>query len=40
VKPVVQKTAGMLEVDAITTLTAEIAAMQNIINTYFSNLPF
>ncbi|KAK4706725.1 hypothetical protein R3W88_033689 [Solanum pinnatisectum] len=38
VKPVIQKTAGMLEVDAMTALTAQIAAMQNIMNTHFSNL--
>ncbi|KAK4724659.1 hypothetical protein R3W88_027438 [Solanum pinnatisectum] len=32
------KTTGMLEVDVVTALTAQIAAMQNMINTHFSNL--
>ncbi|KAH0773652.1 hypothetical protein KY290_010789 [Solanum tuberosum] len=36
--PVVQKTARMLEVDAVTALTTHIVAMQNIINTHFSKL--
>ncbi|XP_015162332.1 uncharacterized protein [Solanum tuberosum] len=37
-KPVIQKTAGMLEVDIVIALTAQIAAMQNMMNTHFSNL--
>jgi len=37
-KPVIQKTAGMLEVDVVTTLTTQIDAMQNMMNTHFSNL--
>ncbi|XP_049345100.1 uncharacterized protein LOC125809545 [Solanum verrucosum] len=38
VKSVIQKTAGMLEVDGLTTLTAQIVAMQNMMNTHFNNL--
>uniref|UniRef100_M1DLP3 Uncharacterized protein n=1 Tax=Solanum tuberosum TaxID=4113 RepID=M1DLP3_SOLTU len=37
-KPVIQKTTGMLEVDVVTALTAQIAAMQNMMNTHFTNL--
>ncbi|KAH0698697.1 hypothetical protein KY284_012912 [Solanum tuberosum] len=38
VKPVIQKTVGMLEVDVVTALTAQIAAMQNMMITHFNNL--
>ncbi|XP_015165453.1 uncharacterized protein [Solanum tuberosum] len=37
-KTVIQKTARVLEVDAVTTLTAQIAAMQNMMTTHFSNM--
>ncbi|XP_049365277.1 uncharacterized protein LOC125830110 [Solanum verrucosum] len=37
-KPVIQKTVGMVEVDAVTALTAQIVAMQNMMNTHFNNL--
>ncbi|KAH0696197.1 hypothetical protein KY289_013679 [Solanum tuberosum] len=37
-KPVVQKTAGVLEMDAVTALSAQIAAMQNMMTTHFSNM--
>ena len=37
-KPVVQKIVGMFEVDAVTTLTTQIVAMQNMMNTHISNL--
>uniref|UniRef100_M1DJM3 Retrotransposon gag protein n=1 Tax=Solanum tuberosum TaxID=4113 RepID=M1DJM3_SOLTU len=37
-KPVIQKTTGMLEVDDVTGLTAQIAAMKNMMNTHFNNL--
>ncbi|KAK4737094.1 hypothetical protein R3W88_000791 [Solanum pinnatisectum] len=37
-KPIVQKTAGVLEMDAVTALTAQISAMQNIMTTHFSNM--
>ncbi|XP_049360466.1 uncharacterized protein LOC125825176 [Solanum verrucosum] len=37
-KHVVQKTAGMLEVDAMTALTAQISTMQNMMSTHFSNM--
>ncbi|XP_015160406.1 uncharacterized protein [Solanum tuberosum] len=37
-KPVIQKTVGMLEVDAVSALTAQIVAMQNMMNTHFNNL--
>ncbi|XP_015169787.1 uncharacterized protein [Solanum tuberosum] len=37
-KPVVQKSAGVLEMDAVTTLTAQISAMHNIMTTLFSNM--
>lgn len=33
-----QKKAGVLEVDAVTALTAQIAAMQNMMTTHFNNL--
>jgi len=35
---VVQKTVGRLEVDVVTPLTAQMVAMQNMMNTHFSNL--
>uniref|UniRef100_M1DHF5 Uncharacterized protein n=1 Tax=Solanum tuberosum TaxID=4113 RepID=M1DHF5_SOLTU len=37
-KPVIQKMVGMLEVDAVTALTAQIDAMQKMMNTHFNNL--
>ncbi|XP_049381186.1 uncharacterized protein LOC125845688 [Solanum stenotomum] len=37
-KPVIQKTAGVLEMDAVTNLSAQIAAMQNMMTTHFSNM--
>uniref|UniRef100_M1DXS4 Uncharacterized protein n=1 Tax=Solanum tuberosum TaxID=4113 RepID=M1DXS4_SOLTU len=37
-KPVVQKTAGMLEVDVVKALTARIVDVQNMMNTHLSNL--
>jgi len=38
VRLIVKKTFGMLEVDAITALTAQIAFMQNMMNTHFRNM--
>lgn len=37
-KHVIQKTATMLKVDVMTALTAHIVAINNIMNTHFSNL--
>ena len=37
-KLVVQKTAGMLEIDVVTTLFVQIASMQNMMATHFSNM--
>ena len=37
-KPMVQRDTGMLEMDVVTTLTTQIAAMQNIVNTHINNL--
>ncbi|KAK4708672.1 hypothetical protein R3W88_029597 [Solanum pinnatisectum] len=37
-KLVVQKTAGVSEVDAVTTLIAQISAMQNMMTTQFNNM--
>jgi len=37
-KPVEKKTTGLLEVDTVTTLTTQIAAMQNMMTTHFSNM--
>ncbi|KAH0769058.1 hypothetical protein KY290_013039 [Solanum tuberosum] len=37
-KPVVKKTAGALEMDAVTALSAQIASMQNMMTTHFSNM--
>ncbi|XP_049381161.1 uncharacterized protein LOC125845656 [Solanum stenotomum] len=37
-KPVVQKTAGVLEIDAVTALSAQIASIQNMMTTHFSNM--
>ncbi|XP_055824226.1 uncharacterized protein LOC129892666 [Solanum dulcamara] len=37
-RSVTQKQAGMLEVDAVTALTAQIAAMQNMMTTHFNTL--
>jgi len=37
-KPVVQKTARVLEMDAVTALSAQIATMQNMMTTHFSNM--
>ncbi|XP_015168703.1 uncharacterized protein [Solanum tuberosum] len=37
-KSVVQKTTGVLEIDTVTALSAQIAAMQNMMTTYFSNM--
>ena len=37
-KPVIQKTARVLEMDAVTTLSAQIASMQNMMTTHFSNM--
>lgn len=38
-RSVLQKTIGVLEVDAMTTLTVQIVTMQNMMNTHFNNLP-
>ncbi|XP_055808273.1 uncharacterized protein LOC129876805 [Solanum dulcamara] len=38
IRSVVQKQAGMLEVDAVTELTTQIAAMQNMMITHFNTL--
>ncbi|XP_055830789.1 uncharacterized protein LOC129899801 [Solanum dulcamara] len=35
---VVQKQAGMLEIDAVTTLTTEFASMQNMMTTHFNTI--
>lgn len=37
-RALVQKSAGMLEVYVVTALTTQIVAMQNRMNTHFSNL--
>ena len=37
-KSVVQKTAGVLEIDVVTALTAQISAMHNMMNTHFSKM--
>lgn len=37
-KPVVQKSVGVLEIDDVIALTSQISAMQNMINNHFSNI--
>lgn len=37
-RAVVQKTVGMLNVDGLTTIAAQLVAMQNPVNTHFSNM--
>ena len=37
-KPVVQETTGVIEIDVVTTLTAQISTMQNMMNTHFNNM--